>query len=109
MRTTTEENAALGRLIARKLNTAKGPVSVYMPTAGVSMLDAPGEPFHDPAADAALFDALRSGLGPAIERVEVAVNINDPAFGRAMADRLHELVTASRRERSAPATAGANP
>jgi uncharacterized protein (UPF0261 family) len=107
MRTTAEENAALGRLIARKVNAAQGPVSVFFPTGGVSMIDAPGEPFHDPVADAALFDALRAGLRPDIERVEMAVNINDPSFGRAMADRLHELISASQREGSGPTAAGA--
>jgi uncharacterized protein (UPF0261 family) len=107
MRTTAEENATLGRLIARKVNAAQGPVSVFFPTGGVSMIDAPGEPFHDPVADAALFDALRVALRQDIERVEMAVNINDPSFGRAMADRLHELIGASQREGSRPTAAGA--
>lgn len=107
MRTTPEENAMLGRLIARKVNAARGPVSVFIPTGGISMIDAPGEPFHDPVADAALFDALRSGLRPDVERVEMAVNINHPSFGRAMADRLYELIGAGRDERSQPAAIGA--
>jgi uncharacterized protein (UPF0261 family) len=107
MRTTAEENATLGRLIAQKVNSARGPISVFIPTGGVSMIDAPGEPFHDPVADAALFDALRAGLRPDVERVEMAVNINDPSFGRAMADRLHELIRASQRERPEAAAAGA--
>jgi uncharacterized protein (UPF0261 family) len=95
MRTTLEENAQLGRLIAEKLNQATGPVSVFVPTGGVSMIDAPGQPFHDPAADDALFDALRSGLRPDIERIEMPVNINDPTFAVAMVDRLHELMAAA--------------
>jgi uncharacterized protein (UPF0261 family) len=107
MRTTAQENAQLGRLIARKVNAAKGPVSVFIPTGGVSMIDAPGEPFHDPAADTALFEALRAGLRPGIERVEMAVNINEPAFGRAMADRLHELVPTSRGMNATTAQAAA--
>ena len=45
------------------------------------MIDAPGQPFHDPVADGALFDALRGGLRPDIECVEMPVNINDPSFG----------------------------
>jgi uncharacterized protein (UPF0261 family) len=107
MRTTADENTTLGRLIAQKVNAAIGPVSVFIPTGGVSMIDAPGEPFHDPVADAALFEALRESLRPGIERVEMAVNINDPAFARAMADRLHELIGAGRRDRSRAAAAGA--
>ena len=96
MRTTTEENAGLGRLIARKLNVARGPVSVFIPTGGVSMIDAPGEPFHDPQADEALIRTLRADLRPDIECVEMDGNINDPNFARAMADRLHAFVLARR-------------
>ena len=96
MRTTPEENAQLGRLIAQKVNGSKGPVSVFIPGGGVSMIDAPGQPFDDPVADRALFKALRGGLRPDIERVDLPVNINDPSFGVAMADRLHELIQENR-------------
>ena len=72
------------------------------------MIDAPGQPFHDPLADDALFDALRGGLVPDVECVEIAVNINDPSFGLAMADRLHELMTATA-ARLVPTTTSATP
>ena len=58
MRTTAEENAAMGRWIGERLNRMDGPVRFFLPEGGVSALDAPGQPFYDPAADAALFDAL---------------------------------------------------
>jgi len=105
MRTTPGENAQLGRLIARKLNQARGPVGVFIPTGGVSMIDAPGQPFHDPEADRALFDALRADLRAEVDVVELPVNINDPGFGSAMADRLHELMVASD-QRGAAVTSG---
>ena len=63
MRTTPEECAELGRRIARKLSAATGPVALFVPLGGVSMIDAEGQPFHDPDADAALFEALRADLG----------------------------------------------
>ncbi len=91
MRTTRAECAELGRVIARKLNAARGPLTVFVPTAGVSMIDVPGAPFHDPAADAALISELKAGLRPDVDVVEMATDINDPAFARAMADRLDEL------------------
>ena len=59
MRTTPAECSELGRLMAEKLGRARGPVAVYLPLRGVSLLDVPGGPFHDPAADASLFAALR--------------------------------------------------
>jgi uncharacterized protein (UPF0261 family) len=97
MRTTEDECAELGRRIARKLAAATGPVSLFVPLQGVSMIDAPGQPFHDPHADAALFDALREGLaGSDVDLVELDHNINDEAFAIAMADRLDEYLRGRR-------------
>jgi len=91
MRTTPEENAELGQRIARKLNGARGPVILYIPLKGVSAIDVEGQPFYDPAADAALITALRATLDPRVQMREMDTDINDPAFARAMADALHEL------------------
>jgi uncharacterized protein (UPF0261 family) len=90
MRTTPEESAAVGRLIAAKLNRAAGPLTLFIPLRGVSTLATPGGVFHDPAADEALIGALRAGLGRLVEVVEVDTDINDPAFARAMAQRLDQ-------------------
>ena len=95
MRTSAEECRELGRILAAKLNAATGPTSVFIPRGGVSMIDVPGGPFHDPAADAALFDALLADLAPRVEVVDLPVDINEPSFGPAMADRLHALVRAT--------------
>jgi len=88
MRTTEEECAELGRIIARKLNLAKGPLTVFIPLGGVSMIAVPGAPFYDAAADAALIRELKAGLRPDVAVVEMATDINDPAFATAMAERL---------------------
>jgi len=90
MRTTPQEMAELGRRVAAKLAAATGPTALFVPLSGVSALDTPGMPFHDPEADEACFEALQ---GVAVDTVRLDMNINDPAFGRAMADRLHELIT----------------
>src|SRR5712692_7581739 len=60
VRTTPEENVELGRIIASKLNMSIGPVAVYLPLRGISVISAPGGPYYWPEADAALFDALRN-------------------------------------------------
>jgi uncharacterized protein (UPF0261 family) len=94
MRTTPQECRQLGEIIAAKLNAATGPTTLFIPLGGVSMIDAEGMPFHDPAADAALFDALRSNLDRSkVELVELDNNINDPAFADAMADRLLSMLS----------------
>jgi uncharacterized protein (UPF0261 family) len=96
MRTTPEECAELGRRIARKLSAARGPVALFIPLGGVSMIDAEGQPFHDPEADAALFEALRADLADNVELVEMDCNINDEAFATAMAEKLDNYLTAAR-------------
>jgi uncharacterized protein (UPF0261 family) len=92
MRTTPDECAELGRRIASKLNAARGPVTLFVPLRGISMIAVEGQPFHDAAADEALVGALREQLDPSVDVRELDADINDPAFARAMADRLHELV-----------------
>ncbi|MEO8481026.1 MAG: Tm-1-like ATP-binding domain-containing protein [Acidobacteriota bacterium] len=88
MRTTPDENAQLGRIIADKLNASVGPVSVYLPLRGVSVISAPGGPFHWPEADDALFDALRTHLRADIPVHALDMNINDPMFAAAMVEGL---------------------
>lgn len=103
MRTTPEECAELGRRIARKLNAAKGPVTLFVPLGGISLIDVEGQPFHDPEADRALFDALREDLDRGrVELVESETHVNDPEFARAMAEKLHEHYRSWVRERAEP-------
>jgi uncharacterized protein (UPF0261 family) len=96
MRTSLDECRELGRIVAAKLNAATGPTSVFIPRRGVSMIDVDGAAFHDPVADAAIFDSLLADLDPRIEVVDLPVDINDPTFGPAMAERLHELMQPDR-------------
>ena len=92
MRTTKEECAELGRTIGRKLVAASSPTAVFVPLGGVSAVDVPGQPFHDPDADGALVAALEQELDGRVELHELQQDVNDPAFAVAMADRLHELI-----------------
>lgn len=93
MRTTPEENRKLGQTLADKLNRSRGPVTLMLPLEGVSSIDAPGQPFHDPEADAALFDALRTSIDPdVVELEEISANINDEVFARRAALKLVELM-----------------
>ena len=86
MRTTADENAQMGKWIGERLNRMEGPVRFFLPEGGVSALDAPGKPFHDPAARKALFDALEATVRQTATRqlIRLPQNINDPAFSAAM-------------------------
>ncbi|CAB3940320.1 Tm-1-like ATP-binding domain-containing protein [Achromobacter insolitus] len=95
MRTTVEENTRQGEWIAARLNQCQGPVRFLIPEGGVSALDAPGQAFWDPQADAALFAALEANLVQTADRrlVRVPCHINDPQFARAAVDQVLEIAT----------------
>jgi len=88
MRTTPAECAQLGRIIAEKLNLSNGPVTVLIPSRAISVISAPGQKFHDPAADQALFDALKAHLRNDIAVIEMDCAINDAEFAEACAKAL---------------------
>lgn len=96
MRTTQEEAVQLGRQIAEKLSAARGPTALFVPLRGVSMIAVEGQPFHDPQADAALFEAIRENLASSVELIEMDCDINDPAFAAAMAEKLDGYMKGTR-------------
>jgi uncharacterized protein (UPF0261 family) len=91
VRTNAAESAELGRILATKVNAATGPTAVLLPLRGLSKYEAPGGPYVDPEADAALFDAIRATLRPGIELREVDANVNDPEFADAAVETFLRL------------------
>jgi uncharacterized protein (UPF0261 family) len=92
MRTTPEENATIGRILAEKANNATGPVAFFLPLKGVSMLDAPGKEFWWPEANQALFDAIKKSLKSEIPVYELDCNINDEEFADAVSKKMLEFL-----------------
>jgi uncharacterized protein (UPF0261 family) len=90
MRTNPAECAQLGRILAEKINLSTGPVTVLLPKRAISVISAPGQKFHDPAADQALFDSLKANLRKEISVVELDCAINDAPFAEACAQALLE-------------------
>ena len=62
VRATHDEMIALGHLFAERLNIAKGPVMIAVPTQGLSIPNVPGGAFWNPEADAAFLKTLRKDL-----------------------------------------------
>jgi uncharacterized protein (UPF0261 family) len=93
MRTTREENVRQGTWIAERLNRCDGDVRFLIPEGGVSALDAPGKPFWDPDADAALFRAIEDTWHGTDRRrlIRVPYHINDPAFAEAAVIHFREI------------------
>jgi uncharacterized protein (UPF0261 family)/ABC-type branched-subunit amino acid transport system ATPase component len=94
MRTTPEENEQMGRWIGERLNQMDGVVRFFLPEGGVSALDAPGQPFWDPEADAALFRALERTVRETGNRrlIRVKNNINDAEFAAAIVSAFRPLL-----------------
>lgn len=93
MRTTRDENVRFGEWIGAKLNECNGPVRLLLPENGVSALDAPGKPFHDPEANAALFEALERTIRATDNRQinRVPYHINDAQFAAAITRQFMEV------------------
>jgi uncharacterized protein (UPF0261 family)/ABC-type branched-subunit amino acid transport system ATPase component len=93
MRTTAEECQLIGDFIARKLNAMRGPVRFLIPEGGVSALDKPGAPFHDPQANRVLFEAIASQFRTNADKklIRLPHHINDEAFINALVQAWREV------------------
>jgi uncharacterized protein (UPF0261 family) len=94
MRTNAEECAEIGRVLASKANANSAPVAILNPLKAVSEINGEDQAFHDPMADAALFDAIRGTA--TVEVIDLDETINSPAFARACAEKLLELIARAR-------------
>jgi uncharacterized protein (UPF0261 family) len=92
MRTTPEENAELGRILAEKANQSSTAVAFFLPLQGISVLDSPGGEFWWPEADDALFEAIKTHVRAGIPVIELDCNINDAAFAEAVSNKLLEFL-----------------
>lgn len=90
MRTTADECAQLGRILADKVNAYTSPVEIFIPKGGISVISREGQPFHDATADEALFKSIHDHAKVAVH--DHLEDINDKAFAEAAAKRLLELI-----------------
>jgi uncharacterized protein (UPF0261 family) len=83
----------MGEWIGKRLNCCEGEVRFLIPEKGVSAIDAPGKPFHDPEADAALFDALERTVRQTEKRrlVRLPLHVNDREFSAALVQNFREI------------------
>ena len=85
----------MGAWIAERLNNCEGPVRFLIPEKGVSAIDAPGKPFHDPDADAALFETLAKNFAATPNRrlERLPYHVNDPEFSMALVEIFREIAS----------------
>jgi uncharacterized protein (UPF0261 family) len=82
VKASAEEMAAVGKIIAQKLNKALGPTVVLIPNRGFSEHDCEGGMFYDPEANKAFIKALKRNIEPKVEVIQLDMHINDPEFAR---------------------------
>ncbi|WP_353719107.1 Tm-1-like ATP-binding domain-containing protein [Dyadobacter sp. 676] len=80
MRTDERENVILGERLARNVSRSQAGAAIVLPLKGISQIATEGGIFHNPAADTALFDAIRDNTASHVAIVEADMHINDPAF-----------------------------
>ena len=102
MRTTVDECRAIGVSSPTKLNAMTGTGALSIPEGGVSSIERPGQPFHDPEADRALFTAIEERFRPGADRklVRLPLNINDEAFADALVAAWREVAASAERHPS---------
>jgi uncharacterized protein (UPF0261 family) len=90
MRTTADECRQLGEIVAKKANAYQAGTAIMIPLKAISVISAAGQPFHDAAADEALFSALKANAKVPVQEFDLA--INDKEFAQACAYKLIELI-----------------
>ncbi len=93
MRTSAEESAELGKIIAEKANHYKVPITLMIPEKGISVISEKGQPFYDAAADEALFQAIHQHAK--IPVISLPETINSHSFAIACAEQLLENIKLS--------------
>jgi uncharacterized protein (UPF0261 family) len=92
VRASHDEMVALGHLFAERLNLARGPLVIAVPTQGLSIPNYPGGVFWDPEADRAFLDTLKAEIRPDIPVLTFDRHVNGPAFGVEVAELFIELM-----------------
>jgi uncharacterized protein (UPF0261 family) len=94
MRTTAEENKRMGEWLAEKLNQMQGEVRFLLPLRGVSSLSSQGQEFHNPEADAALFEVLEQNVIQTEKRklIKLNHNINEPEFSTELVKQFQAII-----------------
>jgi uncharacterized protein (UPF0261 family) len=100
MRTNGEEFKKLGRIMAERLNTAKGTVRVLIPFEGFSehtkrrAQDLAGNdrgPWRRPEEYREFADSLKANLNPGVRVEELPLHVNDPKFADACVDAFAQI------------------
>ena len=80
VRATPQELTHIAKVVAKKLNLAKGPLKVFIPLKGFCAPDKEGSALFDPEGNSAFINSLKKNLNKQIPIIEVNAHINDSEF-----------------------------
>ncbi|MCR4401641.1 MAG: Tm-1-like ATP-binding domain-containing protein [Firmicutes bacterium] len=80
VRLSHDEMAEVARLLASKINQARGPVRVFLPLKGFSYPNREGHELWDPEGNQIFLETFKNEISPSIPVEEVNAHINDGQF-----------------------------
>jgi uncharacterized protein (UPF0261 family) len=92
VRTSAEEVAATGGIIAERLSESKGPAAVILPLQAFGWFAMEGQPLHNPQADRAFIQAIKARLSPKVELIELDTHLNDPRVGEVAVELMQNML-----------------
>ncbi|MGI5881938.1 MAG: Tm-1-like ATP-binding domain-containing protein [Dethiobacteria bacterium] len=90
-RTSREEFAELGRVLAEKVNKSLGPVAIVIPMKGFCVHDREGGPLYDPDANMGFVEAVEANVNDDIVVKRVDAYVLDEDFMDAVIDTFLEI------------------
>ncbi len=103
IKTSREEMAMAGEVIAKKLNKAIGPAAILIPIRGFSEFDKAGTVFYNPEGHRAFIKAVNRHIEPNVKVIELDMHINDPEFSEQAVAILDDMM---RGQTKAPGASG---
>ena len=87
-----DEAREVGKIFAARLNHAKRPVTLVLPTEGMRKNTRKGENLYCPETDEALLRTIRAGVGDRVHIVPLQGNLNDRDWGRRIARLMAQVL-----------------
>jgi uncharacterized protein (UPF0261 family) len=78
VRSSAEEMAAVGHLIAERLSNTHGPAAMILPRQPFGWFALEGQPLYNPASDQAFRQAFLAAVSPRVEVIELDTHLNSP-------------------------------